>query len=178
MSFAAELVQGFGYITVRELVAIQEIVKLLPPDPVCVNIGSGAGTSVIAVLEARPDAHVVDVDIDAMNGVAQIREAGYLYSGRYTRIVNDSKLVDWPHECSYLFIDGDHTDPGIRGDLVTWLPHVVKGGYILLHDYWPYPPDHELAGRDYWPDVRKVADEVMAAYAVIVDVDRIRAYQA
>ena len=175
---ANDLAVGFGYITVRELNCIQQIVKLLPPDPICVNIGSGAGTSVVAVLEARPDAKVVDVDIDPLNGVTQIREAGYLYSGRYTRIVSDSKIVRWPHKCQYLFIDGDHSEPGIRGDLVTWLPCVAKGGYILLHDYWAYPPDHELAGRIDWPNVREVADEVLAAYAVVMDVDRIRVYQA
>lgn len=178
MTFAGDLVAGFGYITVRELNAIQKIVSLLPPRPLCVNIGSGAGTSVIAVLEARSDAKIVDVDIDPMNGVTQINEAGYLNSGRYERIVADSKTVKWPYSCNYLFIDGDHSDPGIRGDLTTWLPHVKAGGFILLHDYWPYPPDHELAGVDYWPDVRRVADEMMTAYMVFMDMDRLRIYLA
>jgi hypothetical protein len=178
MSFANDLAVGFGYITVRELNCIQHVAALLPEHPVCVNIGSGAGTSVIAVMEARADAKMVDVDIDPMSGLTQIREAGYLYSGRYERIVSDSKLVKWPHECHYLFIDGDHSEPGIRGDLVTWLPHVAKGGYILLHDYWPYPMDHELAGVDYWPNVRQVADEVLAGYKVTMDVDLLRVYQA
>ncbi len=167
-----------GYITVRELNAIQDITRRLPPDPVCVNIGSGAGTSVIAVLEARLDAHVVDVDIDALNGIAQITEAGYMNGGRYSRIVHDSKTCDWPHTTPYLFVDGDHTEAGIRGDLATWLPRVDKGGYILLHDYWPFPDDHPLAGVDYWPAVRAVADEVMKEYKVILDADRLRIYQA
>lgn len=177
VSFSEDLARGFGYITVRELIAIQDIARRLPDNPVCVNIGSGAGTSVIAVLEARLDAKVVDVDIDPLNGIAQIGEAGYLNTGRYERIVCDSKICIWPYTTPYLFIDGDHSDPGIRGDLVTWLPRVVKGGYVLLHDYWPYPPDHELAGRDYWPDVRKVADELMGGYAVVMDADRLRVYQ-
>lgn len=178
MSFANDLAVGFGYITVKELNAIQQIAVLLPPAPLCVNIGSGAGTSVIAVLEARSDAKIVDVDIEAMNGIVQIQEAGYLNSGRYERIISDSKLVKWPYLCDYLFIDGDHTDPGIRGDLEVWLPRVRKGGYVLIHDYWPYPADHELAGVDYWPDVRKVANEIMSDYTVVLDVDRLRVYQA
>lgn len=177
MSFANDLAVGFGYITVKELNAIQQVAALLPPDPVCVNIGSGAGTSVIAVLEARRDAKVIDVDIDPDNGIVQINEAGYLNSGRYERIVSDSKLVKWPYLCDYLFIDGDHTDPGIRGDLAVWLPRVRKGGYVLIHDYWPYPPDHELAGVDYWPDVRRVVNEVMDANSVVLDSDRLRVYQ-
>ena len=177
MTFAHDLVVGFGYLTVRELNAIQQIAKLLPPNPLCVNIGSGAGTSVVAVLEARSDAKVIDVDIDPLNGVAQIREAGYLDSPRYERIIADSKTIKWPYLCDYLFVDGDHTEPGIRGDLLTWLPRVQKGGYVLLHDYWPYPADHELAGVDYWPDVRKAADEMMNPHDVILDVDRLRIYQ-
>lgn len=177
MSFANDLALGFGYITVRELNAIQHIALRLPPNSVAVNIGSGAGTSVIAVLETRLDVKIVDVDINPDNGIAQIREAGYLDGGRYERIVSDSKLCEWPHTTPYLFVDGDHTEPGIRGDLETWLPRVDQGGYILLHDYWPFPDDHPLAGVDYWPAVRAVADEMMGDYKIIMDADRLRIYQ-
>lgn len=178
MSLANDLAVGMGYITVRELNAIQHIALRLPPDSTAVNIGSGAGTSVIAVLEVRADVKVVDVDIDPDNGMAQLRESGYLNTGRYERIVSDSKLCDWPHTTPYLFVDGDHTEAGIRGDLLTWLSRVEAAGYILLHDYWPFPDDHPLAGVDYWPAVRAVADEMMSDYTVIMDADRLRIYQA
>ena len=77
----------------------------------------------------------------------------------------------------YLFIDGDHMENGVRRDCVAWLPHMNAGGYVLFHDYWPYPADHALAGVDYWPHVRMVADEVMKDAAVVLDSDRLRVYQ-
>lgn len=177
MSIARNLAIGQGFLTVPEVDLIQQVVSRLPADPVCVNIGSGAGTSVIAVLEAREDAKIVDIDIDPMNGIAQVREAGYYNTPRYERIVGDSKAVIWPFRCDYLFIDGDHFEPGIRGDLDAWLPRVNAFGYVLLHDYFPYPAGHELAGVDYWPDVRKVANQMIPPQWVYADADRLRVYR-
>jgi predicted O-methyltransferase YrrM len=39
-----------------------------------------------------------------------------------------------------VFIDGDHTYRGVKGDIDTWLPKIKKGGLICGHDYgveWP-----------------------------------------
>lgn len=33
-----------------------------------------------------------------------------------------------------LFIDGDHTDAGARADVEIWVPRLVDGGVILMHD--------------------------------------------
>jgi len=35
----------------------------------------------------------------------------------------------------YIFIDGDHTYPGISRDLVDWYPKMKKGGVFCGHDY-------------------------------------------
>jgi len=34
----------------------------------------------------------------------------------------------------FLFIDGDHSFEGIRGDWETWSPLISKGGVVALHD--------------------------------------------
>ncbi len=34
-----------------------------------------------------------------------------------------------------LWVDGDHLYPGIKNDLVTFLPYVAEGGCVVLHDY-------------------------------------------
>ncbi len=39
-----------------------------------------------------------------------------------------------PDRCHLLFIDGDHTAPGVRRDLELWLPKVHVGGVVALHD--------------------------------------------
>ncbi len=36
---------------------------------------------------------------------------------------------------SLLYIDADHSYQGVMNDLVTWVPKVVKGGVVALHDY-------------------------------------------
>lgn len=33
-----------------------------------------------------------------------------------------------------LFVDGDHSDEGARADVAAWLPRLVDGGCVLMHD--------------------------------------------
>jgi predicted O-methyltransferase YrrM len=33
-----------------------------------------------------------------------------------------------------LFVDGDHSIEGVRGDLHAWLPHLSPGAWLALHD--------------------------------------------
>ena len=33
-----------------------------------------------------------------------------------------------------LFIDGDHSDAGATADAETWLPRLIEGGIVLMHD--------------------------------------------
>ncbi|MDO7614155.1 MAG: class I SAM-dependent methyltransferase [Crocinitomicaceae bacterium] len=35
----------------------------------------------------------------------------------------------------FIYIDGDHSDEGIRKDISSWLPKLKKGGYFAGHDY-------------------------------------------
>lgn len=176
---AFDIAVGIGFLTVNEVKAIKEIAKRLPHDAVCVNIGSGAGTSVIAVLEERGDIALYDIDLNLAHGAQQLAEEGYREDARLHRVQGDSAAVgrDFPGYVDYLFVDGDHFAPGVRADCEAWLPHLRTGAYVLFHDYHPYPADHELAGVDYWPDVRIVADEQMIGAAVVLDADRLRVYQ-
>lgn len=170
---------GQGYLTVKEVEAIKEICHRLRRDPIGVNIGSGAGTSAIAVLEEVGDITLYDIDLDLSHGAQPLREQGYHEDVRLKRVQGDSAEVgrSFEGDVDYLFIDGDHHEPGVRADCNAWLPHMRSGGYVLFHDYWPYPPDHDLAGVDYWPDVRMVADEEMRSAEVVLDIDRLRVYR-
>jgi len=45
-------------------------------------------------------------------------------------------VKDFPDEYfDFIFIDADHTYPGISRDIVDWYPKVKKGGVLLGHDY-------------------------------------------
>lgn len=170
---------GQGYLTINEVKAIKETCHFLRRNPIGVNIGSGAGTSAIAVLEEVGDITLYDIDLDLAHGAAALRELGYHQDARLKRVQGDSAEIGraFEGEIDYLFIDGNHSEDGVRADCQAWLPHMRSGGFVLFHDYWPYPADHELAGVDYWPHVRMVADEMMTGYDVVLDSDRLRVYQ-
>lgn len=176
---ALDIAIGQGYLTINEVKAIKWVVNRLPHDAIGVNIGSGAGTSAIAVLEEHGDITLYDVDLDLAHGAQALREQGYHEDIRLKRVQGDSAEIGraFTLPVDYLFIDGDHTEEGVRADCQAWLPHMRSNGYVLFHDYHPYPPDHDLAGVDYWPHVRMVADQEMVGAQVVLDSDRLRAYQ-
>lgn len=177
---AIDLAIGQGFLTIREVEAIKAIVNRLPRGgAIGVNIGSGMSTSTIAVLEEPVDITLYDIDLDLSHGARPLQEHGYHEDIRLKRIEGDSSTIGraFTLPVDYLFIDGDHFEPGVRADCEAWLPHMRSGGYVLFHDYWPYPEDHDLAGVDYWPMVRVVADEQMNGATVVLDSDRLRVYQ-
>lgn len=61
---------------------------------------------------------------------------------------------------SLLFIDGLHYAETVLADLESWAPHVVAGGYILLHDY--QPSNYDL---HFHPDLIGVRNGVHEWYA-------------
>jgi precorrin-6B methylase 2 len=177
MRTAYELSDWQGYLTHAEIDEIQRIAKLVKQQwkPIFVNIGAGAGTSTIAVLETREDAVLISVDILASgtevttNEHQRLDECGEDYLKRVVRVWGDSKIVGeaWPFMIDYIFIDGDHTADGCRGDIESWFDHVREGGYMLFHDY----------GSPNWPDVKTVVDEMMKDYHCISVVDTLAVFK-
>lgn len=64
-----------------------------------------------------------------------------------------------------VFIDGDHSERGVKSDIAAWLPHVRPGGILCGDDYnTPQCPDvapavqhslpgHHADGRIWWIEV-------------------------
>ncbi len=40
----------------------------------------------------------------------------------------------WNKPIDFIFIDGDHSDSGVRTDWQDWSPHIIPGGYAAFHD--------------------------------------------
>lgn len=40
-----------------------------------------------------------------------------------------------PDDLAFVFIDGDHTSPGIDNDIAAWMPKLMSGGIAVFHDY-------------------------------------------
>ena len=47
----------------------------------------------------------------------------------------------WNTPLGLVFIDGGHSMEAALTDYRCWVPHVVKGGYLLIHDVFPNPAD-------------------------------------
>jgi len=56
-------------------------------------------------------------------------------------IVSRSETVarSWQTPLSLVFIDGSHTFESAEKDYECWTPHILDGGYLLIHDIFPDP---------------------------------------
>jgi predicted O-methyltransferase YrrM len=47
----------------------------------------------------------------------------------------------WSTPLGLVFIDGGHSREAALTDYRTWAPHVLPGGYLVIHDIFPDPAD-------------------------------------
>lgn len=149
---AYEVSKWLEYLSIPEVDALKKIVNLLPSNPHVINIGAGAGTSGLAIMEARPDVYLITIDktleshpYGCLEGERIVlQHAGFLPNAahRYKQIHGDSKEVGkrWGEDdnnalADFVFVDGDHSYEGVRGDISIWLNNINIGGYIAVHDY-------------------------------------------
>lgn len=121
--------------TANEAIALADCVKLLPDNPVIVQIGAYIGVSTLAMLESRPDAYIFSIDVKPwLQERVNIVEAG-LDVRRVARVLGDASQIDWPHKIDMLFVDGNHFYEAVKADCEAWLDKV--NGLIVFHDYIP-----------------------------------------
>lgn len=149
------------YLFVAELEELKKLARELPPNPVIVNIGAGGGTSGLAFMEARDDVrlHTIDIQkesspfgcLDAERTV--FVQAGFPREGQeHWQIHGDSKKVDFGTPVDMVFIDGDHSYEGCRGDIEAWFPRLKWGGVMAIHDYEKQKRfnDQFIEGAPHW----------------------------
>jgi len=54
----------------------------------------------------------------------------------------------------FVYIDGDHSESGIKDDLLNWFPKIADGGIIAGHDY----------GHPNFPGVKKIIDQFFGRF--------------
>ena len=56
-------------------------------------------------------------------------------------LVAKSEMVSrsWKTPLSMVFIDGGHTFTAAIMDYNGWVPHIITGGYLVIHDIYPDP---------------------------------------
>jgi len=155
---AKTLSEAFGLITLEELVLLKKVVSTLDTRPVIMNVGTGRGTTLLGILEVRPQAHIITVDIAVTNAKQYLDEAEF-GSADVTFVLKDSTQAaeDWKdEEVDLLIIDADHIQEKAAADIAAWVPSVKIGGHVLVHDYgeaWPM-----------WQNVKKVTDAYAATH--------------
>jgi len=102
-------------------------------------------------LDLRADENAetyVDFDMTALRSRVVLKAAGY--RGRCTILHGDSAAMARAvpaMSLDFVFVDGDHTEPGVERDIRAWLPTIRPGGMLLGHDW-------------HWSSVQRVIDRL------------------
>lgn len=177
---ALELANAFGFLYPGELFLIQAIAQSLPQDAVFVCIGVGTGTGSMAMVEIHNRARAFSVDISKGGpfGGLENERIAFSHAGLPLpqQILGNSQEChkDWPAisgnlPIDLLFIDGDHAESALQGDIDGWVPYVAPRGYVLFHDYESV----------HWGGVKKVVDANMLnrGWRLVHQVDTLIAFQ-
>jgi cephalosporin hydroxylase len=153
-----------------ELTGLVEHVLARQPR-VVVEIGTMSGGTLRAWCECAADDALI-VSIDLPNGrwgggyherdVPRLR--GYARDGqRVELIAGDShhpgiraklvKVLDGA-PIDFLFVDGDHTYPGVKADFKDYAPLVRAGGWIAFHDVLDHPQVPDCDVSVLWDEIR------------------------
>lgn len=98
MLTSEQLRNDFKYLFTDEVPALKRLVAMLPAHPIVVNIGAGAGTSGLAIMETRPDVTLLTIDIQDFSSPFGCLEAerdvlarsGLNIKGRHFQVCADS----------------------------------------------------------------------------------------
>lgn len=160
MKSSSEVRSAFKYLYPDELPFLKRLVSDLPAYPVVVNIGAGAGTSGLAIMETRPeDLTLITIDVTDLSspfGCLEaerdvMEEAGFasLWGNRWFQIHTHSAsiAIAWPSieaqmprlmgnlMVDMVFVDGDHSFIGAAEDMIAWSAWLKHGGIMAVHDY-------------------------------------------
>ena len=91
------------------------------------------------------EADLVDPDSGLMDTLPHFRRTifGADLEDAVVAIIGDSTTVaaHWTTPLGFLFIDGGHGPEPAHRDYESWVPHVVVGGTLAIHDVFPDPTD-------------------------------------
>ena len=108
--------------------AIVELGSWRGKSTICLALGSkeGSGVPVVAV-----DRHMDKTFVDFQEN---IRKAGVADLVRPIRATSDEAFADFDEPIELIFIDASHKYEDVRRDFDQWVPLVVEGGTVAMHD--------------------------------------------
>lgn len=145
---------------IPEIDPLLVVAKLLPPNPVIVEIGSYLGGTTVRLAEARPDATITTIDCCNHGNNWNEPYGEYVQTYVVEQVLKDkvskqhllnnisrfnnitfiegyspSCVSEWNTEIDLYFEDGDHDNPNLHTNLQFWSKFVKVGGYLAAHDY-------------------------------------------
>lgn len=206
MGHTAESLQNaFHYFYPSEVGAFKAIIHQLPPNPVVINIGAGAGTSGLAVLETRPDSFLITIDITKESSPfgclygeqIVLEDAGlwkqprwhpdydFLTHRNYQLHMSSTEWWEKEHPFkkitpSCVYIDGNHSYEGCKADILLYKSLLSKGGSLMIHDYLKsdLPPNPNGPAPRPWPGVdAAIVELLIGKYEQISHVDSLISFR-
>jgi predicted O-methyltransferase YrrM len=152
--------RAFGYLKEAEVFALYVLAGMLEGEhPSIVNIGAGSGTSSLALREGCQRAVMFTVDISTGGPLGGMENEQNAFAN--TGLALPNEILGDSHNVGHqwrggrvdcIFVDADHTTPGIIGDIAAWWPHLKPGGYMAFHD----------VDSPHWKDVRPAVEKHIA----------------
>jgi predicted O-methyltransferase YrrM len=136
------LAHGVASLRLDEAAYLYRLVRDTQPETV-VEIGRFRGGSTVIIAAALERGVLQSYDIDVRQGrdgaeldrqLTGVLER-YGLTERVRLHVADSRGAEPPRApVDILFVDGDHSEDGVRADLEHWRPQLRPGGHLLFHD--------------------------------------------
>ncbi|MFQ5906399.1 MAG: class I SAM-dependent methyltransferase [bacterium] len=152
---------------IKELLRLLE--KLTPR--VCLEIGTAkGGTLFLFTMVADPSATLLSIDLPCgpfgggypawkilvLKSLAKESQTIHCIrsDSRSLSTLSDVRRILSGRKVDFLFIDGDHTYEGVKGDFEMYAPLVNEGGMIAFHDIVPHPPDKPCKVDRFWQEIK------------------------
>lgn len=121
-----DLEAPLGAFSTYDMEVIVPFVEAIPENGVYLECGVDQGKSLYTARKvSKPSVKVFGVDLRDDPKVK-----GTTFMQRNSTTVPE----DWDTAIDVLFIDGDHSYEGCKGDIDAWSPFVKDGGVLLFHD--------------------------------------------
>lgn len=148
-----------------------------------VEIGVAEGASAVALREAMSsDATLWLIDpfhLSRMRYINAVKRAAHrvvegCQNGRVIWIEEFSSVAanNWKCPIDFLFMDGDHSETGVRQDWDKWHRFLVSGGVVVFHDAATFPGGWT---QEHWGPVRLVdqlfRERVLPGWRIVQQVD-------
>jgi predicted O-methyltransferase YrrM len=136
------LAHGIASLRLDEAAYLYRLVRDTRPATV-VEIGRFRGGSTLLLAAGLESGVLHSYDVERRQGRsgaeldAELLAAleRYAFRNRVRLHVADSRTAEPPEApIDMLFIDGDHSEEGVRADFEHWRPRLASGGHVLFHD--------------------------------------------